>query len=156
MQLHHLNHRIYDNRLENLEPAHQTCNNIENGARRSTRPSDPPCVSEKTSGVQPHQNTGRDPDAQEWTSREGEKHDQMRAKWDRWIMDIENGPFKKGADRRIKELAYSAPKALGMGSSVTYRRYILEDYYGGTLVIYENENGIKMVSLAARPETEQI
>lgn len=69
-----------------------------------------------------------------WSSREGEKHEVMRARWNAWVNDMEHGPFGGiGGRIRLRELAAKAPNALGLGSSNTYRRYIDEDCCGGPL-----------------------
>jgi hypothetical protein len=172
MQLHHLDRIESHNQLSNLEIAHQVCNNVENQKYRQAvlkaerevaqRLSSPTLVreSERGSTVAGGSHTYESDNAQgqEWSSREGEKHDVMRAKWDSWIMDNVNGPFK---NRRIfllfKELSYMAPRALGMGSSVTYRRYIMEDHYGGILQVFIDEkDGLRKVKLRVEPETEKV
>lgn len=79
-----------------------------------------------------------------WSAREGEKSDLMRARWDAWIGDFEHGPFRSvGGVIRVWTLARMAVRALGIGSSITYRRYIEEDSFG-PLEVYKDD-GVLMV-----------
>lgn len=163
LQLHHLNHKLFDNRLENLEPAHQTCNNREHARWRALvgqRPSDPSCVSVSEIRCPSHTYQKRSIDTsldkQKWTSEEGRRHDIMRNKWNNWLLDNVDGPYKNGRWRlTFRELAYMAVGKLGLGSSVTYKRYIMEDSYAGILRVYIDETtGHKMVEFIVKPQTE--
>lgn len=161
-EIHHINENPYDNRLINTAPIHGKCNRELNGVKGGMVNAEraavlkqryhvvtPKAVSESAGGADTYE--------QEWTSKEGEKHDQMRFKWNVWILDLENGPFAKGQTYLFKELAYMAVRALGLGSSVTYRRYIMEDHYGRVLDVYPDpDNGLKKVRLIARPNTEKV
>jgi hypothetical protein len=76
-----------------------------------------------------------------WSNREGEKHDIMRSLWNDWICDLEHGPFRPGylgGELRLRDLVEMAPRALGLGSSQTYRRYANEDKFGPLLLFREN------------------
>jgi hypothetical protein len=79
----------------------------------------------------------------------------MRARWNAWINDLENGPFKGiGGIIRLRNLAAMAVHALGLGSSNTYRRYIEEDCSGGPLEIFSND-GILSVRYRGLNRTER-
>lgn len=71
-----------------------------------------------------------------WSGREGEKADEMRPLWNHWIRDKQNGPFCHRNFIQFKDLKFMAVHALGMGSSITYSRYIHEDAHGGPLELY--------------------
>jgi hypothetical protein len=91
-----------------------------------------------------------------WSSREGEKHDVMRARWDAWINDLEHGPFKgQGGIIRLRNLAAMAVHALGLGSSNTYRRYVEEDCSGGPLEIFRNDGILSVRYLGLNRSDEQ-
>ncbi|MCJ7455273.1 HNH endonuclease [Candidatus Bathyarchaeota archaeon] len=85
------------------------------------------------------------PSVVRWSNREGEKHDRERALWDAWILnqlrDPVGGPVKGPFEGRemlgLMQLAYMAPRALGLGSWKTYLGYIHEDHYGGPLEIQQ-------------------
>lgn len=147
-ELHHYNEIESDNRIPNLGPMHHSCNSSLNGRKREATKrllldqSRLGSVSERD-----HTTLARQVEPEsDWTSREGEKHDVMRHRWNGWIHS-ESGIFRgaPGAKIRITALAKKAVHALGTGSSVTYRRYIEEDYYGG-IFDYEIDNaGYKFV-----------
>ena len=91
-----------------------------------------------------------------WSSREGEKHDVMRARWDAWINDLEHGPFGGvGGTIRLRNLAAMAVHKLGLGSSNTYRRYIEEDCSGGPLEIFRNDGILSVRYLGSNRSDER-
>ena len=73
-----------------------------------------------------------------------------------WIADKENGAFSKNKSWYIMALAETAVHALVLpdgtqGSSVTYRRYIREDYRGGVLEKLQDEFGKDYVVYSGKP-----
>lgn len=149
LELHHYNELESDNKVQNLGPIHHACNSALNGRQREAtkkllldRSGQGMRVSDHTTLAR----QGTENGTSEWTSREGEKHDLMRHRWNVWIHG-EQGIFKgvTGAKIRITALAKSAVHALGTGSSVTYRRYIEEDFYGGIFDYEHDDAGYKFV-----------
>ena len=84
------------------------------------------------------------PRAHAWTSREGEQGEKQQAYWDDWIQrDDKDSPWvklgvKRGSFVRLTDLLDMAPREIGrlytiskqkFGSSVTYRRYAMEDRF---------------------------
>jgi len=132
LNLHHRDNIINHNELPNLALAHAPCNTRD--FHRKPGVSDHASKSERK-GEQGSRGSGRgDAGEPEWSSKEGQKHDAMRPKWNNWVNDPVNGPFKEGGGvggrMRLRDLAGLAVHQLRMGSSVTYRRYIDEDRHG--------------------------
>ena len=72
-----------------------------------------------------------------WSSNEGARHDYQRPKFNAWLYDPEIGLARaEGARFHPKGLAKAAVHGVGpiqgkLGSSVTYERYVEEDFNGG-------------------------
>lgn len=163
LQLHHKDEVESHNEIENLALAHGPCNKKDWWARR--RPSkQPECERKSSQPSTPNVHTN-------WSGREGEKHDVMRARWDLWLTDKE-GPFGDhkegaviGAEARLGWLAAAAVHALkhddddetigSVGSSVTYRRYIDEDAAAGILFTYRRDGVLWVVYTASKEEWEK-
>jgi hypothetical protein len=152
MDVHHFNHDRHDNRLENLGPAHGNCNDRENGiwsakerqayvAQRKGLPSSV-CEIIWDGGALTRYQATDDMDADNFN--EGRKHEEMRARWEIWIHDLEHGIFRAiGATIRRQLLADKAVSGLSKdgqpyGSSVTYLRYIREDVAAGVFEQYKD------------------
>jgi hypothetical protein len=158
LELDHIDANHRNNRRWNLRLAHHSCNSAGYRFQRQPAPSVP--EREKIDSVRgefdgmPH---GEVSDlypgysSTPWSSREGEKHDVMRARWNTWIDDMTTGPFRAvGGMVRLRDLAEMAPRALGMGSSQTYRRYINEDRFGPLQVF--RDDGILFVRYRGRSD----
>ncbi len=157
LEFDHINGNRRDNRRWNLRLAHHTCNSIFHHRRvdaalsmlhreKESMPTEQARAElPLSSDLYPGWST------RPWSSREGEKHDIQRARWNAWIDDLERGPFRDvGAYVQLNALAKMAVHAIGLGSSVTYRRYAEEDHFGATpkepgrLEIFEHD-GIQFV-----------
>lgn len=123
MQIHHKDHIESHNEIDNLAIMHQNCNNHEHARWRLSKLAS---VREESLLTPPTR----------WVSREGEKGELMRKKWNAWLCDNVDGPFAKCIELPVKDLAALAVHALDIGSSVTYRRYITEDALGGYLTSF--------------------
>ncbi len=168
MQINHINGNKHDNRLENLEPCDQECNNNDHGRRAAAqRLSYTKSVSERSEAPKTDTKANeitQTNEAQVWTSKEGLKHDMQRYAWNKWIFDIEKGPFA-GRNKKLypSALAKLAPWKIGymlkldgpFGSSITYRRFIEEDKAGGIFYIDVDEAGKELIYLAAKPKTTE-
>ena len=128
LEFDHIDGNNRNNRRWNLRLSHHLCNVA---AYHSMRPALSTPEREGEKGADGYSNwRGSAP----WNSREGEKHDVMRSRWDAWINDMKRGPFRgEGGFVRLRDLAAMAPRALGLGSSNTYRRFVEEDCFGGPL-----------------------
>jgi hypothetical protein len=152
LELDHIDENPRNNKRWNLRLGHHSCNQAHYQERRRYA----------SSMLREREKENADPDAQAmqssrsvsdvypgwsttpWSAREGEKSDLMRARWDAWIGDFEHGPFRSvGGVIRAWTLARMAVRALGIGSSITYRRYIEEDSFG-PLEVYKDD-GVLMV-----------
>jgi hypothetical protein len=144
LEFHHINGDRRFNRRWNLHLSHHSCNSVFrhrqvdaalsmlNEGDRENAAAAGGLVAFSAVSVTP------------WSSREGEKHDVMRSKWNGWISDFEKGPFRgEGGVMRFRDLVEMAPRMLGLGSSQTYRRYANEDRWG-PLEIFR-EDGILFV-----------
>ncbi len=149
LEFDHINSNRTNNQRWNLRLTHHACNASEYWRGRLASPVQPPvCECENEGGqvgVFPVSGTP-------WSGREGEKHDVMRARWNAWVTDFERGPFRGPEGRmRVRDLAEMAPRALGLGSSATYRRYINEDRFGPLEIV--REDGVLFVRMRASEET---
>lgn len=132
LELDHVNENPSNNHLENLRLAHHSCNSSLYNLKRASIPLSGQHVREKISSV--------GSEGAVWSSREGEKHDVMRVRWENWVPSV----LEAGGVMRARDLAERAPRALGIGSSVTYRRYLNEDVAGGVFERYR-EDGVLWV-----------
>lgn len=136
VDLNHIDFDITNNHRWNLNLYHHNCNSSN---KRSTLPpysSLPERERKFVAGVRVGAGVEGDSElypgwTKPWSSREGEKHDIQRARFNTWIRDMQHGPFQgPGGMIRLSALAKMAVHAIGMGSSITYRRYIEEDCFG--------------------------
>jgi hypothetical protein len=158
LELDHIDTNHRNNKRWNLRLAHHSCNSTEYKFQRQPAPSMPESERGKIDSV--HGEIDGIPDGEvsdlypgygrtPWSNREGEKHDVMRARWNAWIDDLVRGPFRGvGGVVRLRDLAEMAPRALGMGSSQTYRRYLNEDRFGPLQVF--RDDGILFVRYRGR------
>jgi 5-methylcytosine-specific restriction endonuclease McrA len=140
LELDHIDADQRNNRWWNLRLAHHSCNSAAYRFQRQPAPSMPDRERGKIDSVRGEKDGIPEGEVSDfypgysstpWSNREGEKHDLMRARWNAWIGDLTNGPFHGvGGVVRLRDLAEMAPRALGMGSSQSYRRYINEDRFG--------------------------
>lgn len=144
LELHHYDETESHNEVLNTGPIHHNCNSSMNGRKREDIKRQ---LLEGSRLLDVRERDHTTPtDEKEYTSREGEKHDLMRVRWNAWIHDAINGPFRGQHSKiRITALSKMAVHALGMGSSVTYRRYIEEDYYGSIFDYEVDDAGYKFI-----------
>lgn len=160
----HMDRNTRNNKRWNLRLAHHGCNSTDGNNLRQSQPAPSmPAMpeSERVSSVCGEE--ARDAIAsgkvgeyafhatRPWRNREGEKHDAERAGWNKWIRNLENGPFEGiGAVISLDALSKMAVHGVGMGSSKVYRVYAEEDQFGktrkepGILRIFKRD-GVKMV-----------
>lgn len=179
LHVHHIDHDISNNDLKNVDVAHVKCNTGENARYAATQRAlatqrlgdrSSVCAREQTSGSHPDQQTSSNErsvteEGSKWSGKEGVKHDAQRFVWNKWLTDLEKGPFK-GINTKLYPgaLAEMAPWGLGryagmegpLGSSVTYRRFIREDKAGAILGQDVDEVGKEVVFLNYKPETEKV
>jgi len=160
LNVHHIDGNPGNNKRWSLRLVDQVCNSRLNGNLRANQ-----VRARLSSLVHPAEREGEYSStasvgvevgvAARWSNREGEKHDRERALWDAWVMDQlpsvgglprVRGPFVKSKILGLMQLAYMAPRALGLGSWKTYLGYIHEDHYGGPLEI-KQIGGRKYVTL---------
>lgn len=160
LNVHHNDGYTENNKRWNLRLVDQVCNSRLNGNLRAhgvrtalsslVHPAEREAEYTERTGVGAEVPAGgvirAYPSAARWSAREGEKHDRERALWDAWIVDAVRGPFAKSEILGLMQLAYMAPRALGLGSWKTYLGYCHEDHYGGPLEIKQIE-GRKYVML---------
>jgi hypothetical protein len=142
LQLHHKDGVINHNELGNLELADQHCNNLEH-AERSKRVSDP----SHRSTVRENMGAGAQ-DGTPWSSREGVKHERMRARFNSLLADTFGNQID--AELSVDYLARVMVSRVGEGSSVTFRRYIEEDGVEGPLLTYTREDGVRVARYVGR------
>lgn len=172
MDIHHFDGTESHNEIPNLAPADHPCNSSLNGKKREATRRDLldqsrlGSVSASEIGAGPRASTNERTITDEspaWSSKEGAKHDIQRPVWNRWIIDLEKGPFRGNAKLYRKSLSDMAPWGLArylgleeaLGSSVTYRRFITEDVAGGILGLEEDDFGKAVVFLNYQPKTAQ-
>jgi hypothetical protein len=153
LTVHHRDGIISHNELGNLSIAHGSCNTSEwNRQRRATKKSVIGLSDQnrERKNIPPiHAQAHGDADIG-WSAREGEKHDEMRYRWGRWIHDLEAGPFRGigGAIRRsllAEKAVYGCSQdEEPFGNSQTYSRYIKEDTAAGIFESWK-EGAIWMV-----------
>lgn len=168
--IHHIDGNPQNNKRGNLFLADHPCNARLNGnvraekvkARLSSLVHPVESVSDvrQDAGVRTERGTGAVvvgvrayPSEAQWESQEGVRHDRQRSLWNAWILDqlvLKDGSKVKGpfVGREVfgfSELAYMAPRALGVGSSKTYMTYINEDHFGPLEII--KTSGRKYVML---------
>jgi hypothetical protein len=163
MHVHHKNHMITDNRLDNLGLAHPKCNDDDNAKYRARRRNGSSCyrmsdltgresagLGDKASIVPTHREASLEEvlDGIPASSLESAKHRIMRSNFTRWLRDLVNGPFARRASWNIRLLAetavYGCSPVYGQpfGSSKTYLKYSKEEVAAGVLLRDENETGV--------------
>lgn len=138
-EVHHVNNNPADNRISNTGAIHGRCNRELNGAKggevnkqraaaRGSLYQNVAAVGVRESRAPTHTDVG-DYGGMEWTSKEGKKHDRMRAKWDNllWtLFDPEREEFNWIERGRLAKFARS-PDFVGEGASTTFYKMIDED-----------------------------
>jgi hypothetical protein len=168
--IHHIDGNPQNNKRGNLFLADHPCNARLNGNIRAEKvkarlsslvhPVESVSESRQDAGVRTDRGAGAVvvgvrayPSEAQWESQEGLRHDRQRSLWNAWILDqlvLKDGSKVKGpfVGREVfgfSELAYMAPRALGVGSSKTYMVYINEDHFGPLEII--KTSGRKYVML---------
>lgn len=132
--LHHIDENPTNNRLANLALSHHGCNSSDFNRKKART---------ATTGQRREREWGAA------TSEETNRAVIMRPRWNNWI---DSKPF---VQIQLKALAFKAPHTLGIGSSITYTRYINEDIAGGILEYFEIE-GEAMVRLNPNADTRML
>lgn len=167
------------NQLSNLGVAHGGCNTADFNRRRKGQPRrkrvqvDEVLIRSGMDGVsvrgEPMQAEGN---RSTFTSTEGERHDKVRTKFDKYIIDVMAGPFANSQEtrrrdptfrrmwglRQLSRFLVNVPELLDDGyklSSVTFLRWLEEDAEGyGPLYVNTEEKPYK-IGLKERIYQEQ-
>ena len=113
------------NCFHNCLPWCHTCNS---GGRRTGRVRVRGIIEEKERENAAHEQYA------EASSEETRRAAKMRPRWNKWLEELKFSRYS------LKGLSLQAPHALGMGSSITYRRYIEEDIAAGILGKFFDDN----------------
>lgn len=135
--IHHIDENPENNLVGNLALAHHGCNSSDfNRKKARTATSGQTRERERRAGIKA-------------TSEETNRAIIMRPRWNNWI---DSKPF---VQINKKKLALMAVHELGIGSSITYTRYIEEDMEGKILEAFEIE-GTAMVRLNPDADTRML
>ncbi len=146
--IEHKNNDETDFRPENLGLAHRSCNIIKNPRGKLFLQNALPQAERKRENVG---SAGAEPEA---SSAETARAQTMRPDWNNWLPGFFNNLENPISMIPLEALARKAVHAIGKGSSITYRRYALEDVEGGILFLFKNR-GVLSVSYREK-ETEMI
>lgn len=152
-EIHHCDENPANNEIRQLFIAHHPCNSSDHNRRRWQQ-SGPSYPTEREREIKSaDRNQAPISELATASSRETQKHDEMRRLWNLWINDKKRGAFSPLGQKQwqLSTLAATAVHALGIGSKITYTRYIEEDVRGGILMIGTGPSGTRFVRYKGDP-----